>query len=69
MMAVAISAAIAKNIITLTSPSISSPMSLAKPITWTLICGVSAFERTCSRFCASSYLARIFSSSTFDRPS
>jgi hypothetical protein len=50
MMPVAISAAMPKNIITLISPSMSSPMSLAKPITCTLILGGALFAVASTAF-------------------
>ena len=68
MTTVAMTAAMPKNIITLSSPSISSPISFAKPITWIWIFGVSLLTTLASTAFASSYFARIFSSSTCDRP-
>ena len=68
MMAVAISAAAPKNAITLSRPSISSPISLAKPITWIRTVGDCLLLTVLSSAFASSYLARILSSSTRESP-
>ncbi len=67
-MSVAIAAAAAKYIMTCTSPSISSPTSLAKPMTWMRIAGVSCERTLSSTARESSYFARTLSSSTRDRP-
>ena len=68
MTTVAMTAAMPKNIITLTRPSMSSPISFAKPMTWIRIFGVSLPATVASTALASSYFARIFSSSTCERP-
>ncbi len=59
MIAAAISAANAKNAVTLETPSIRSPISLAKPMTWILSFGPAPSA-------GRSYRARSFSSSTLE---
>ncbi len=68
MTSVAMPAAMPKNIITLTSPSMSSPMSFANPMAWIRMFAVSLLATLASTAFASSYLARIFSSSTRESP-